>query len=333
MPRGEAKGDDGVEAKLGLLRLAEELGNVSLACAQTGYSRDSYYRFKRAYAAGGTRALGEMVPARPRPKNRVAPEIERAVIALRRARPDWGAGRIAADLARRMGLAVSATGVRGILARNAPASRMADDARGGERAAKPQKAKNPRSDMAALILNEAFTLFAEKNYSTVTMKDLADTIGINPSLIHYYFGSKEGLFLQVVEKAATDAHATFLDIRQGEEAPARIIELWIMNHARQFLLMQNLIKISVDYANTHNADERINQAIRKFYAIEAEILRAALQDGMARGDFRRVDIDKVSTFISTFLDGVLVRSVMFSEFSHDTAIDDLAAFVMEHLRG
>ena len=35
-----------IKTKLGLLRLAEQLGNVSQACKIFGYSRDSFYRNK-----------------------------------------------------------------------------------------------------------------------------------------------------------------------------------------------------------------------------------------------------------------------------------------------
>ena len=35
-----------IRAKVGLLELARQLGNVSQACKMMGYSRDSFYRFK-----------------------------------------------------------------------------------------------------------------------------------------------------------------------------------------------------------------------------------------------------------------------------------------------
>ena len=35
-----------IRAKVGLLELAKQLGNVSQACKMMGYRRDSFYRFK-----------------------------------------------------------------------------------------------------------------------------------------------------------------------------------------------------------------------------------------------------------------------------------------------
>ena len=46
-----------IKHKLGLLNLAEELGNVSQACRVMGLSRDTFYRYKEAMDNGGVSIL------------------------------------------------------------------------------------------------------------------------------------------------------------------------------------------------------------------------------------------------------------------------------------
>ena len=106
-----------IKHKVGLLNLAEELGNVSKACQIMGLSRDTFYRYKSAVEDGGVEALLERTRRHPNLKNRVDLETEDAVVAFAIEYPAHGQVRISNEL-RKQGVFVSASGVRSIWLRH-----------------------------------------------------------------------------------------------------------------------------------------------------------------------------------------------------------------------
>lgn len=106
-----------IRHKVGLLNLAEELGNVSKACQVMGLSRDTFYRYRDAVEQGGVEALLEKSRRVPNLKNRVDEETEQAVVAYAMEQPAHGQVRVSNEL-RKRGVFVSASGVRSIWLRH-----------------------------------------------------------------------------------------------------------------------------------------------------------------------------------------------------------------------
>lgn len=106
-----------IKHKVGLLNLAEELGNVSKACKVMGLSRDTFYRYKSAVEDGGVDALFDKSRRQPNLKNRVEDAVEVRVVEYAIEYPAYGQLRASNEL-RKEGIFVSASGVRSVWLRH-----------------------------------------------------------------------------------------------------------------------------------------------------------------------------------------------------------------------
>lgn len=106
-----------IKHKTSLLTLAQELGNVSKACKLMGFSRDTFYRYKKAHEEGGVDALIDANRKKPSLKNRVDEATENRVVQFAIDYPAYGQLRVSNDL-RKEGVFVSPSGVRSVWLRH-----------------------------------------------------------------------------------------------------------------------------------------------------------------------------------------------------------------------
>lgn len=182
-----------IKTKLGLLQLAEKLGNVSQACKIMGYSRDSFYRLKELYDTGGDMALQEISRRKPIPKNRVAPEIEEAAIEMAFNRPAFGQVRASNEL-RKIGIFISPAGIRCVWQRNDL-----------ETFQKRLKALESRVAQDGIILTEAQLMALERK------KEKQEAHGEIETEHPGYLGSQDTYYVGNIKGVGRIYQQTFID--------------------------------------------------------------------------------------------------------------------------
>lgn len=56
-----------------------------------------------------------------------------------------------------------------------------------------------KQDTRSAIVNAARAAFAERGFDATTIRQVAAEAGVDPALVHHYFGTKDDLFLEVLE--------------------------------------------------------------------------------------------------------------------------------------
>lgn len=81
-----------------------------------------------------------------------------------------------------------------------------------------------RQDTRGAILRAARRLFAEHGFQGASLRQIAAEAGVDPALVHHYFGTKDGLFRAVLQ-LPVDVPRVLEDMLSGdpEQAPERIV--------------------------------------------------------------------------------------------------------------
>jgi TetR/AcrR family transcriptional regulator, upper aerobic nicotinate degradation pathway regulator len=198
-----------------------------------------------------------------------------------------------------------------------------------------RKAGTRRQEQSAArvdkFLSVSLDLFAESNFASVTIKDIAKALGVNTALIYYYFDSKTGLFRATIEYAVGRAFENVRALDDKSADPPTIIAAWLSNHVNKYAEIHRFVKIALDFRGAHEGDAAIAKTIEGFYVEERKLLSRIIREGIKQGLFKPVDPTRMAQFISTHLDGCMVRSVILPDFDLKGAVSDLHRRVLDML--
>lgn len=146
-------------------------------------------------------------------------------------------------------------------------------------------AERTRADILAVATKE----FADQGYAGARINLIADKTSTTKRMIYYYFGSKEGLYIAVLEGAYSrirDLEQT-LDVEHLEPAEAlrRLAHLTFDHHEAH----PEFIRL-VSIENIHRAQYLARSHVAQLATPRLDVLEKILRRGRDAGTFRR-DVD------------------------------------------
>ena len=160
------------------------------------------------------------------------------------------------------------------------------------------------------VLEKAMHVFWTKGYEGTSMADLLAAMGITNSSLYKAFGSKEELFLRILEHYRDD-HLAFRHAALAESTPRRIVERMLLGTV-DLLTGQATPPGCLEVNGALAASAEI-ETIRMGLVRNRKVLRALLHDRLTAtqdaGDLPAgLDAEQAATLVATLAHGLAVQA-------------------------
>jgi AcrR family transcriptional regulator len=157
------------------------------------------------------------------------------------------------------------------------------------------------------ILKAATVLFANKGYAETTTLELSEVIGVASGTIFYHFGSKEGLFLAILEDIHDTVESEFdnyfkdLKFYSGLLMMEEIIAFYLYlasKYESQFMLLQQPHTSKMAQSNP-----KCRQYLEALYNRLVEIFEQAILLGQRDASIADLPVRKAALIVFSMVDG------------------------------
>ena len=171
-----------------------------------------------------------------------------------------------------------------------PEGQTAPGKRRGKRegaALKPEASEvKPEGHIREALMRAALKLFTQRGYSATTVRELVEAAGVTKPALYYYFGSKEGLFLELMQTHFGRLEAVVDVYRKGKGSVRKRLTAMLdkgFAYVRQDLDFIRLMH-AVYYGPPGEAPYFDFDAYHQRYH---DLIARFLEEGIERGEFRQ----------------------------------------------
>jgi AcrR family transcriptional regulator len=146
-----------------------------------------------------------------------------------------------------------------------------------------------KQDKRTNILSAAEQLFSEMGYEGTSTRQIAKEAGANMSMISYYFGSKEGVFLEIMNERIKGFNAQLVIINEDSITPHQKLMRVIEEYTTRILTNISFHKMmhrELSLAQRPEMYCKLKDAI----SANLIVIEKIINEGIAAGTFRSVDV-------------------------------------------
>ena len=160
--------------------------------------------------------------------------------------------------------------------------------------------REPEASARERLLSAALTLFNEKGYAAASVREIVQAAGVTKPVLYYYFGNKEGLYLELMGSSyrTFEALATEIVSRDGS-AQERIVDFCadLFDSSVERLPLVRLI-YAIYYGPPQGAPPFDLEA---FFFRMMELIQQLVEAGIASGELRANDAGEAARTVVAVL--------------------------------
>lgn len=193
-----------------------------------------------------------------------------------------------------------------------------------------------KTDKRDHILDAAEKLFATKGFDATSVRDIGQEADVNIAMLNYYFGSKEGLFHELVVRKARFMRMQLEELKKNqtlssEEKIAYAIDKMV---ERMFINKAFTLSISRELSKADQPKQR--KLIMSVFLPNLKMMGELMKEGIERKEFRNVDIElTLATLIGTIWNMLSTGDLMLSGLEGKTGKinqEEFCTRVQQHLK-
>ncbi len=165
------------------------------------------------------------------------------------------------------------------------------------------------SDQAAgrqCILDQAQQLFFAHGYHGVSIRDIVQACGLSNAALYYHFGSKQNLYVEVIRGFVASVVQPVQEAEAGSGSSRERLTRMVLAFARFISESRSELHMLLRDL-TECEGEEIQQLIPEVTGQILAPFAAVLEDGIAAGEIRAVDVHRVSLLLMGMLNSLAAR--------------------------
>jgi AcrR family transcriptional regulator len=164
------------------------------------------------------------------------------------------------------------------------------------------------------IINAARQLFDEKGVDLTTVEEIAARAEVGKGTIYSYFQSKEQIYIAILENGLDvlkeRMERAMENPASAEDALHRMYDVFIKFNQEQKGFVESLF-IQTEQQNFFRLSGVVG-GLKNRAAVWNELVAKVLQWGIRRGEFKKLDVAKLTQVIVGMIVGLIIQNQIFS---------------------